>query len=320
MLKLDVKDKKLLYEIDFDARKTYAELAKKLQMSKRGVEYKLVNLEKRRVILGYVPVFDLTKFGYYYFRLFVKFQSLTKSFRKEVKEYVRSDPDIGWVLWANDAYDIGIAIWAKSVFDFKRIVNRFYSIFDSHIKERSESVATEVAFFKNRFLIDNHSIEQISIGEKKEAVDLDVLDKKLLNMLVINPRRSIVDLADSLGESPQRTSYRFKRLKSEGILLGIRPILNYSGLGRLYYKLYIDLNNAHEVKLKELEDFVAKDSRTVYIVKALGTCDFDVEIIMSSPQELFEFIESVQEKFPGMIRNYRTLIFGETVKAKFLPF
>lgn len=320
MIKLDVKDKKLLYEIDFDARKTYAELAKKLQMSKRGVEYKLKNLEQKKIILGYVPVIDLTKFGYYYFRLFIKFQSLTKELKKEIEKYVQSDEDIGWVLWGYDAYDVGIAIWAKNVFEFKRIVNRFYHKFDSHIKERSESVATEVAFYKNRFLTENHETNNLIIGEKKEAISLDDLDKMLLTLLVKNPRQSIVDIAGSLEESPQKTSYRFKRLKQEGILLGIRPILNYSELGKFYYKLYIDLNNTHELKINELEEFVVRNPKIVYIVKALGTCDFDVELIADSPHDLFKFIEETQEKFPNIIKNYRILMFGETVKAKFLPF
>lgn len=319
MVKLDVKDKKLLYEIDFDSRKTYSELAKKLGMSKRGVEYKLKNLEKKKIILSYVPVIDLSKLGYYYFRAVFRFQNLSSKLKQEIEKFIIKMPNAGWAIWAYEAYDLGIGIWARSIEQFKSIINQFYFKFDQYIKEREEFVSTSLVFFKNRYLTGDHSLDTLKIGETNSKIILDDIDLELLKLLVRNPRSSIVDLSYSLKTSPQNISYRFKRLKKQQILLGVRPNLDHVLLGKIYYKLFIDLNNISETKIMELENLISRDSRVIYMIKALGGCDLDIELMADSPRDLFKFVEDLQDKFPNTIRNYKSLIFDKTIKVNFLP-
>ena len=48
---LDLKDKKILNEIEMNARITHAELAKKLKTSKQVVKYRIKNLEKQNIVI-----------------------------------------------------------------------------------------------------------------------------------------------------------------------------------------------------------------------------------------------------------------------------
>ncbi len=81
----------------------------------------------------------------------------------------------------------------------------------------------------------------------------------------------------------------------------------------------MDLNKISESDIKKLEEYIAKNERVTYLVSALGICDFDIELLADSPNDLFKFVEDIQDKFPGIIRSYRTLIFDKTIKSKFLP-
>src|SRR3989344_8589252 len=192
MLKLDLKDKKLLYEIDFDARKSYAELAKTLRMSKRGVEYNLDNLEKKKVILGYAPVINISKLGYLYCRVFVKFQNLTKEIEKEIEEHINKEKNIGWSIRYYGLFDNGFTIWAKNITEFKEIANRFYLKFDRYIKKRIESVGTEIIFCKNRYLLKNKNFEIMTLKEMEEPAELDELDRDILIKISENTRINFV--------------------------------------------------------------------------------------------------------------------------------
>jgi DNA-binding Lrp family transcriptional regulator len=317
--KMDLKDKKLLYEIDFNARKTYSDIAKKILMSKRGVEYKIKNLEKNKIITGYYPIINLSKIGYLYFRIFIKFQNLTKKLREDIKKYIVNNPHIGWAIWYYGQYDIGFTIWAKSVTEFKKIANEIYGRFDQYIKTRTESVTSELSIYKNRFLINTKDSEKITLKEKIEEIQLDNIDKKILHILIKNPRISLVDAASILKESTKLLSYRIKRLTKNNILLGIRPILNYEQLRKTYYKVFITLNNFEEKKVKQVEESIQRNPKIIYIVKALGTCDLDIEIILDNAKELFDFIEELQTQFPNMIKEYQTMTLTETIKVKFLP-
>src|SRR3989338_10659641 len=231
MLKLDLKDKKLLYEIDFDARKSYAELAKTLRMSKRGVEYKLDNLEKKKVILGYAPVINISKLGYLYCRVFVKFQNLTKEIEKEIEEHINKEKNIGWSIRYYGLFDNGFTIWAKNITEFKSIANRFYLKFDKYIKRRIESVGTEIIFCKNRYLLKNKDFQTIKLKEIEPAAEIDDLDKNVLIKITKEPRITLVKLANELKESPKKIAYRLKRLFNNRIILGTRPIINHELLG-----------------------------------------------------------------------------------------
>ncbi len=60
-------------------------------MSKRGVEYKIESLEKKKVILGYTPVIDLSRLGYSYFRVLIKFQNLSNKIKQEIEIHINRD-------------------------------------------------------------------------------------------------------------------------------------------------------------------------------------------------------------------------------------
>jgi len=237
--KLDLRDKKLLLEIDFNARKSYAELAKKLRMSKRGVEYKLRNLEKKKIILGYSPIINAPKLGYYYCRVFVKFQNLTKEVKEKIEEYMKNHDEVGWAIWFYGINGIGFVSWAKTLSDFREKINNFYSEFHKNIQSRFESIGIEINFYKNRYLLNSQDVEKITLKERTNKFKLDKIDKELLRILIEDPRLKIVEIASKLKESARTTAYRLKRLYKNEILLGIRPILNHSLLGKTYYKVYI---------------------------------------------------------------------------------
>lgn len=318
-MNIDVKDRRLLFEIDFNARKTYTELAKILKMSKRGVEYKLKNLEKKGIIIDYATIIDISTFGFNYYRVFIEFQNLNSKLKKEIEDYIKKENKIGWAIWTYGIYNIGFTIWARTVTEFKETINKFYFTFGRFIKERTESIATEVQFYKNRFLIDKSFDDKLIIKESGQEIKFDELDIKIVNELISYPRTKIIDLANKLKETTNKINYRVKKLQTEKVILGIRPILNYQLLNKTYYKLFINLNNTNKEQTKELENYVSNNKSVTYIVKALGTCDFDIELIVNNNEELFEFINNIQEKFPNSIKDYKTLILTKTIKANFFP-
>ena len=55
-IKLDEKDKKILYELDKNSRQGISSIAKKVRLSKEVVNYRIKNLEKRKIIKGYYAV------------------------------------------------------------------------------------------------------------------------------------------------------------------------------------------------------------------------------------------------------------------------
>jgi len=75
MIKLDLKDKKLLYQLDINSRQSYKEIGKKIGLSKDAVSYRIKQLQEEGIIRQFHTVIDVGKLGLISFRLYLKFQN-----------------------------------------------------------------------------------------------------------------------------------------------------------------------------------------------------------------------------------------------------
>ena len=78
MDKLNLKDKKILYELEKNARVTISDIAKKVGLSKQLVSYKIKRLEEERIIEGYHAIIDTSKLGYTTYRVYFTFPTILR--------------------------------------------------------------------------------------------------------------------------------------------------------------------------------------------------------------------------------------------------
>ena len=64
MEKIDVKDRKILYELDFDSRQPFSKIGKKVGLHKNVVIYRIKRLQERGIIRNFYTVIDSFKLGY----------------------------------------------------------------------------------------------------------------------------------------------------------------------------------------------------------------------------------------------------------------
>ena len=74
MYKLDLKDRKILYELDLNCRQSNTQIGKKVGLKKDVVSYRINNMEKEGIIKDYWTVIDTFKLGYNVFRVYLIFQ------------------------------------------------------------------------------------------------------------------------------------------------------------------------------------------------------------------------------------------------------
>ena len=93
-LKLDLKDKKILYELDIDSRQSASQLAKKVGLSKQGCTLKINNLIKKGVISSFITVINTSLIGNLSFRMYFKLIDISPAQEKEFKEYFVNHKDL----------------------------------------------------------------------------------------------------------------------------------------------------------------------------------------------------------------------------------
>lgn len=318
-IKLDVKDRKILFELDFAARQSNAAIAKKVGLSKQGVDYRIKRLEKRGVIEGFYPVINIIRLGYVYGRLFIKFQNLTTEKEKEVYAAIVNNASFKWILLTEGNYELLVSAWTTSLSGFKGIAEQFIERFGQYIKEKKESIGIKVVHFQSRYLLGTAATKEIAVAEGPLA-EVDNVERKLLKALCKDARLPVVELAAAAGVSPKAAAYRLKRLEKDGVLLGYRPNINHNLLGFTHYKILFYLSNVTKGELLKFREYLKQLPEVLYIVDEIGICDVDIELMLPSAQSLFGFISKIKFSFPTLIRGYEILIAKKTLKIDYSPF
>jgi DNA-binding Lrp family transcriptional regulator len=320
-VKLDLKDKKILFELDFNARTPYSQLAKKVGLSKQGVEYKLNNLIKKGVIKGFYPVVNVPKLGYKYCRLFVTLQNMTKEKHQEIINYLIKHHKVFWLFKMHGIYDFLVVIWVKELNEFREFKEELESNFSGYIKKAIENITIDVIHYQHRWILGNKETKEIHLKETSEIIEIDKLDKKIIDVLSENARFPLVEISTKVNESAKVIGNRIKKLEEKKLIEGYRPIINHSKIGYTYYKVFINLNKISKEELKKLKTYIKNSPLVIYLIEGIALPgDIDIEIMVKNNQQLYDFIEDLRFKFPTLIGEYQTVIFVDTLKVVYLPF
>ena len=73
---LDLKDRKILYELDLGARQSLSSIGRKVGLSKEVVNYRINRLTELGIIKGFYARIDSSRVGLVIFRTFIKLQNI----------------------------------------------------------------------------------------------------------------------------------------------------------------------------------------------------------------------------------------------------
>ena len=76
VVKLDLKDRKILFELDLNSRQPYAAIAKKVGLSKQVVKFRVERLVRKGVIKKFVTLWNISKLGYSQYNIYLRFKRI----------------------------------------------------------------------------------------------------------------------------------------------------------------------------------------------------------------------------------------------------
>ena len=316
---LDVKDKKILFELSLNARASLSEIAKKVGLSKQVVRYRMESLEEKKVIEGYYALLNIGKLGYSYYRVMFKFQNVDLEREQEITEYCKKNRKIGWIVSLEGNWDMAAVIWAKTVPEFEEELDRFLNKFGNFIDEYAIAVSTKIYHLKHKFLLNKHDFTELLLGGKIENNELDDVDRKIIGLLCKNARKSLLDMGFELKINPKVVQYRIKKLIEKGIIIGFNVKLNHRLLGYTQHKVFLNLKKISDENLAKLRDYIKSLKSAIYITKAVGMADLEFETMTKSNEEFHEVLRDLRFKFSDLIKNYYSIIFFHEPYINYLP-
>ena len=319
VIKLDLKDKKILTLLDEDARLSNSQIAKKVGLSKPAVEYRLRRVEKNKVIFKFYTVIDFTKLRYSQYKIYFKFQNTTLEDEQKIIDYWNKDKNSVWVAQIRGRWDLAVSILARSNFEFGKILSRFMNQFSKFILEKDVLLTEYSPIYAREYLTETKPAEFV-YGVPSKNYELDEMDKKILKELSKNARINIVDLAEKTNLTRDVINYRLKKLTKEKIIVQYRCYLNLQNLNINHYKIIFRTKNFDEQSEKGIKSYVTQHKKATQFLKLIGSWDLEIEFETENEDELYKILTDIRKIFSNVIRDFDILRITETYKYDYFPF
>src|SRR3989338_1086625 len=310
VVKLDLKDKKILFELDFDARMPFSKLSKKVGLSKRSVEYRVKRLAEAGVIKKFCTVTNAHKFYHHHScNTLIAFKNAGKVDREKIFKYLFNHRKGLWVSKGEGSYDILITTYTKTLIEFKKFIEEFNSKFKDKIKIVSHYIIADNIQFQARFLLGVEDGKMFHTRESFQNVKIDNLDRKILIAIRNDARKPLIKISKQVSQSSKVVAYRIKKMERNNIIECYRTYLDYNKMGYLWYKIFININKISLRRLEKLKRYIGSKPIVKAIIEEFGSlADLNVEVVVSSEKQLLDFIHEMKIKFPGVIEDYKTVV------------
>ena len=316
-LSLDKKDRDLLYWLDVNGRMNYSQLAKKTQMSKQLVKYRIERLEQEGFIKGYFAMIDTSRLGYTTFRVYLKFRNLTPEKKKKIIKELQSKKSIWAVVLIAGKWDIALGISVKDIYDFYKTWENILEEHLTSIGNYNISIYSPIYHYSKSYLIGKGDQSDIRILGGKEKAEFDNKDIEILLKLSKSARTSLLELSASLKMTPESVSYRIKQLEKRGIIQGYRAMIDVHKMGYEFYKAEIRLSNYE--KINQIFSFCHQHQNIIQVDKTIGGETLEMEFHVRSLHEMLKIIEEIESKFPKIIERFDYItVIGEE-KTTYMP-
>ncbi|MBW2982403.1 Lrp/AsnC family transcriptional regulator [Candidatus Woesearchaeota archaeon] len=310
---LDVKDRRILAELDLNARSTFQEIGKRVRLSKETVIYRIKNLEKKGIIQRYTTLVNFSKLGYTGYAVFSRFQNVNDDLKKEIIDYLTNIPELYWIALVGGKFDIVFGIMAKSVFQFNKIYYKIITKYGNYLVDNIIIIRTELRQHKRDYLIQKkpESFKPPLFGKEPEIVTLDELDSNILSLLSNKARINVVDLAKILNKPASTIALRIKQMQKKEIIQGYTTYIKAQKYGMQSYRLLINLQNMDEKVRNNLFSYVNSNPNMLLAIETVGEWNFEITLEVESHEKLQEEISKLRNIFKDIIKNIEFLIMFE---------
>jgi len=317
---LDLKDRKLLYQLDIDCRQTDSEIGKKVGLSKQTVAYRINRLIKEGYLTRFATVIDTYKLGYSKYKIYLSFENADKQIIERITNYFVKHKKTEWVATCSGKWDLIAGYLVKDVYEFESALKEFNEKFSKYVSLRETSISLGVPHWRKEYLLNNKTIYPVVYqGGKNQEIKVDKIDEEIIKVLVNNARMSIVDISSKLKTTPRIMNYRIKNLKKQNIILINRIFLNLNKFSWIYCKALLKFKNLNEEKYKEFFNYCDSLKNLTYIINCIGSWDIELDFEIENFKKFHEIMLGLRDKFSSIIKSYDFVVVMNEDKLDYYP-
>jgi len=313
-INIDLKDRKILYELDKNARISCAQIGKKVGLSTEVVNYRIKKLEENKIITQYQTEVDYNKLGLIHFKIFLRFKGIDLRTEEELYKKIESIPQIVWIAKCRGEWDCMLSSTVESISQLDEIKDNVLHLANEYIAKKSVSISTNIWSSPRKYLLNKRDISQVMEGNKEP---LDKIDTEILRILSANARMPVIEIAEKLNLTIKIVSSRLKKLIDKKIIHDYRADINFEKLGIYFFKTFFYLKNPHTERVKMLINKINSHKNIIHTLKVIGDWDLDINMEFEEKKEFDKTIQELMNEFSDIIERITTLDIIKVYKYTF---
>ena len=195
---LDMKDRKILLELDANSRQSAAQIGRNVGLSKEVVNYRMSNLVQKKIVRSFYSVLNTLALGYAHYKLYFKFQNTTPSLEKEMLGFFFRHKRCIWLGSCSGNWDLAVSLLAESPREFASLYRSIVNAYGNYVLEKNVLVIDKAPTFNRAYLGEKIVSREFEYTLREEKVTLDDIDKNILSLITVNSRVNVVALMEKL--------------------------------------------------------------------------------------------------------------------------
>ena len=306
-VKLDIKDRKILRELDMNARMNIKALARRVGLSRQVVLYRLDKMRKNNLITA-ITTFDSAVVGKNWFRVVFQLQKITPKKKQEFINYFIHHQHTCWLGEVGGNWDFVLNLITDDQFAFNQEFEKILGDWGQFVKKYEILTYINVRDQARLYLLPEYQTETSEFFHAMKCnpeLRLDGLDKKLIKLLTKDAWLSASELGNKLGVNYKTIQERMKRMEKTSLILGYRLSLRPRHIGFEKNMVFLGINS-YDPKLEaQLYEFL-KHPNVTFLVKHLGIWRIGFECEFASMREFQDFLIELRTRFGDIISTYET--------------
>jgi len=321
MEKVDLKDRKILYQLDIDSRQSFSQIGKKVGLHRDVVAYRVNKLQEKGIIENFYIVIDASKLGYMSFRFYLVYQFTTPEIEKEIVDYFINNKYTWQIGSLEGRFHLGVIMWIKDINDFYSFWKETIKKYRYYFQDQVFSVYFQLFTYRHSYLLlngyDKNDRTKLEITGGGKRVKIDDVDFQILKLIAPNARMPTTEIAEKLNSTAFTIKNRIKKLMKSGVIQGFRVRIDFSKLGYQFYKADVILIN-HK-KRSQIINYIKSNPYLIVIDESAGYADLELEFHVESLTQFHQIMKDLSIKFPNIIQNYKYFYASKIHKWNFMP-
>ncbi|HSB47502.1 MAG TPA: Lrp/AsnC family transcriptional regulator [Candidatus Bilamarchaeum sp.] len=290
-------ERRTIYELEKDCNISLKELGDKLGVSKRVAEYNMRSLIRKKAIVNFVAVIDVSKLGFINHEVWMQTGHMGQEKREAFVQYLVAHPRISWVASCGGKFDYVISIMAEDSVTFSEILKSILAQNPGLVTGYSITISTKIRTYPRSYMLGKGKEERegsLFFSGLPNKEKLDATDLAILSVLSKNAKTTANEMSRIVGMSPGGVRMRIRSLEKSKVIEGYKAIFQPAVMGIQNYEILFSSAGLGADNEAKVDKYCKSNPYITLFIRCIGNFDMNLAADVRSQEHLKDIINDLK--------------------------